>query len=146
MLFGYSKRLRSRLARRAAVLLAMLSALAGPLELIIPEIHDGDAQSGAALLTAVPRSELPTSASAEDAALSSLDEAQGLGQSDSSHSAPSTPGHSFHVDHCVHAHVLDVQRAFVRCAPSAPAQSRIETSVPQLTSVTTAPSSRPPIA
>src|SRR5689334_13331263 len=117
MPFGYSKRILPRLVRRAAALLAMLSALAGPLELVLPELHDGDAQIGATVLTAVPRSASPTSA--EQAALSraALDEAPGLAQSDSSHSMPSAPGHPFHVDHCVHAHVLDVQVAFVRCAP-----------------------------
>ena len=110
--------------RRMAALAAAFCVLATQAELLLPDLHDGDAvvaQVGGADANQAPAPG-PTEVPAPDAS------------------------HAVHVDHCAHAHVYASGEGtgdsfVVVSAADAPA-----TATALLASVTAAPHSRPPIA
>lgn len=113
----------ARAIRRGTALLALLSVLT-PVELLLPDAHDGDAVAGA------------------------LDQrATTTPGADQHQNAPRpAPDHRAHVDHCAHAHLLIVGREQPLVPPVPPASQLFDTSSPSLESISTAPYQRPPIA
>lgn len=113
-----------RLVRRGIALLALLSILT-PLELLVPDAHDGDAvaaaldQPAASVLAPGQHQNVPLP----------------------------TPDHRTHVDHCSHAHLLTVVSREQALGPGGPyADQLFDTAAPWLESVSAAPHQRPPIA
>jgi hypothetical protein len=73
-------------ARRVVALLFSVVLLLGPLELSIPDVHDGDA--------------IPVAVTGDGAG----QDVQSGFATDPSFAPESGPTHSHHVDHCAHAH------------------------------------------
>ena len=124
--------MRSRFTIRWLVGLCVALTFGGSaLEILIPDVHDGDA--------------LGVSAAASVHAPGGLAD-DVLGDRAPGPERPSAPHHAQHVDHCAHAHVATP--AIVALPDAAPPthQDRPASSAPTLYSVSGALSLRPPIA
>ena len=129
--------------RRVVALAVALCVAVGPLEALIPDAHDGDAQ---AMLVSVVESEadlatLPSPAP-KPATAGELDTF-----------APSVPNgrrsapmHDVHVDHCSHSHLVAVAHASSPQSPRPVDRDHVQSTERWLASVTRAPHLRPPIA
>lgn len=110
--------------RRAAALLAALCVLGAQAEYLLPDEHDGHATA----------EEVVIGAASEDSPTTPTDV------------PASQPGHTVHVEHCVHAHVFatgalpNENNSFTMVAGTP------ETLSQKLASISAAPHRRPPIA
>ena len=111
------------LTRWIVGLVAMFAFSASTLEVMIPDVHDGDATS----LTSAAAAHMH----------------QGAPQTPND--GPAAPHHAQHVDHCSHAHVAAVT-GYVALAKAPPRDGMLPTShANELLSVSGRPSFRPPI-
>ena len=129
--------------RRIVALAVALCVAVGPLEALIPDAHDGDAQPTflnvveAHPLVSVPptnASELPT-AREMDSSVPAAPEGR-----------RSAPMHDVHVDHCSHSHLVAVAHASLPQSPRPVDRHHVQSAERWLASVTRAPNLRPPIA
>ena len=150
MTSGPSKRFLPRLKCRAVALLAVLSVLSGPFELLLPDVHDGHAFRGLAVATMASPPVSPSNSPDESRMTASADLSEDAalapGESDSHERQSPRPDHRAHVDHCVHGHLLDLGLMGYADNTALAPRSQIDTQVPRLASVRMAPRLRPPIA
>lgn len=150
MTSGHSKRFLPRLKCRAVALLALLSVLSGPFELLLPDVHDGHAFAGLVVATVAsqPVSSANSSGESRIGASTDLSDGAALAAADSDSHGRQVPrsDHRAHVDHCVHGHLLDLGLMGYADNTTSGPRSQIDTQVPRLASVRMAPQSRPPIA
>lgn len=114
----------SCIRRRAAVLLAALGVLLAQVEVLLPEEHDGDAAAVQLVAGAAIEHEPAPPAKAP---------------------VPQ-PEHTAHVDHCAHAHVFATDATQERNDSPGIVSGVPETRIVRLTSVSSPPHLRPPIA
>lgn len=111
-----------RFRRRALACLALFGVITAPLETLIPELHDGDAQRQLIV--------------------------QSVGDVSASTTTPHAPasGHGFHVDHCCHSHLAGL--AVTADAAAVPSAKAPEFDLTALAppSLALPPHKRPPIA
>ena len=116
--------LRSRHVFRWVVgLIAMIAFSASTLEVLFPDVHDGDAQSTVVVGTPHGNQSIP---------LTPPD-------------VPETPHHSQHIDHCSHAHVATVSTGVSIDDAPVCLDEQPSSSATALVSVAATPSFRPPI-
>ena len=112
--------------RRGASFLALLGLMSASLEMLVPDVHDGDVPTEVATASDTP-------APSDDAP---------------ARTPPGIPSptHAAHIDHCAHSHLLDagtkVCYAQVESHPPMPAMP----TVLRPASVSLSPDQRPPIA
>ena len=126
-----------RFGRALAALIVMVGVLFAPIELLLPDAHDGDASA------TVNDGSWTTHGPAAGIALSAP--ADGDSQGDQHHPLQ-PPVHATHVDHCAHAHLLTlvVSPRLTPAPPPSPDLFELGRSRPA--SITLAPHLRPPIA
>ena len=111
-----------RFRRRALACWALFGVITAPLETLIPELHDGDAQQQLIV--------------------------QPVGDASASTTTPHAPadGHGFHVDHCYHSHLAGL--AVTADAAAVPSSKAPEFDLTTLAppSLALPPHRRPPIA
>jgi len=115
---------RDSIRRRLAALAAAFCVVGAQGELLLPDLHDGDAV--VAHVVGADSHEEPARGPTEAPAPQS--------------------SHAVHVDHCVHAHVLTSSEGSDDTFLALSAMDAPATATPFLASVTAAPHSRPPIA
>ena len=104
-------------------LVAVFAFSASTLEVLIPDVHDGDVRGSLIVDAGVGHNTAPTPPS----------------------DAPARPHPAPHVDHCTHAHVAAVACGVsMECAPARHEASPLS-GASRLVSVAVAPSFRPPI-
>ncbi len=129
--------------RRVVALAVALCVGVGPLEALIPDTHDGDAQS-----TVAPTVQAQVAVQAVDTSASGQ---MSVGAPDTSLPASpegrrSTPTHDVHVDHCSHSHLVAVAHGSLPQPPRPMDRQQVQSAECLLVSVTRAPQLRPPIA
>jgi len=134
--------------RRVTSLAVAFCVASGPLEALIPDMHDGDSQptivttadaqriSGGELGAVEHESTLPR-AVADDF---------GSTGDPSESSRDSEPEHAVHVDHCSHGHTVALAASTTIRATGAPMRQCCRSADLELVSVNFAPRLRPPIA
>ncbi len=116
--------LRSRHVLRWVVgLIAMIAFSASTLEVLFPDVHDGDAQ--ATVVLGAPHGNQGTPPPPPD--------------------SPTTPQHSQHIDHCSHAHVATVSTGVSIDDAPVCHDEQPSGGATALVSVAATPSFRPPI-
>lgn len=116
--------LRSRhVLRLVAGLIAMIAFSASTLEVLFPDVHDGDAQS--TVVEGTSHGNQGTPVTLPD--------------------SPPSPHHSQHIDHCSHAHVATVSTGVSIDDAPVCHDEQPSSSATALVSVAAAPSFRPPI-
>lgn len=129
--------------RRIVALAVALCVAAGPLEALIPDAHDGDAQSMVVTAT-VSDADAPV-ASAPATAPAAAGE-MGTSTPASPEGHRSTGTHDVHVDHCSHSHLVAVAYEASPPTPQPVDRERARSADQTLVSVARAPQLRPPIA
>jgi hypothetical protein len=111
--------------------MTLLGAMGGTAEATLPDIHDVDAGLGARVASSI------------DHVVSASHEAD----SPSETSSPAQiPGHSTHVEHCGHSHVLVLATVSALSRKSTPPTVALSASATIPASVSQSPEQRPPIA
>jgi hypothetical protein len=128
-----------RLHRLVASLVVAFAFLVSSVEVLLPEIHDGDAAAMAASATA---SCIPD----HDVSATVVSHVEGFGAQHHS-DAPSVPlsHHGPHVDHCGHSHLVTAVTSCANALGAAHPATPVTTML-TLTSVDFPPHKRPPIA
>jgi hypothetical protein len=115
----------------------MVGVLFTPIELLLPDAHDGDAPATVGTVD--------WTANAPLANRVLLAAADGAGQGDQQLPLQ-LPVHTTHVDHCAHAHLLTLVVAPRLTAAPIPSPEPFELGRSRPASITLAPHLRPPIA
>lgn len=115
----------SLVRRRAAALLYAVCIVVTQGEFLLPDIHDGDGAAGQVVLSGGTNEQSPTA-------------------------PPDTPapqsGHAAHVDHCAHTHLFATGNVPGELSSFSAITRVPDTASPGLTSISTPPHRRPPIA
>jgi hypothetical protein len=123
--------LRSQLVHRAVALFTLLAALLMPFEMLIPDVHDGDA-SASQLAVGLEAGDVAAAMSGEDGT--------------SGHAPAPETTHTSHLEHCTHGHLISISRTERMPEPQPACEGVEDAFSPRLTSVSLPTPLRPPIA